>query len=558
MTQRKRQLSPALCCLGWVSAIVVVVGAPAILPQRSQIAPVIISDNAYIFLAADRFYAGDGLTTLLPHAPFQPWEWQQDWAFLTRWPVGYPLLLCAVRWVLGTETVQAAQALNVLCCGLALVGWFAWTKRAMPGGLCGVLLAGVAAGCSVSVSMLLDPSTDAVLVAALPFVLLTTSKAIRRLDKPAVDTASSRWAAAWLVSAGLGAGGLFWIRYASLFVPLGIGGYLLVEWLLLRRLQLRHLGAFGLAAAAPILALLLINHMFGLGRAQAQLNLGSTVGFHFTPDMLSQAWWNFTRFGFYDYHWYSRWVFALWPAAVVAVVVVIPPVRRRLRRFMANPAVGLSAFVVAALMVVLVGATTFFGDKFNYVALGRYYQPIKPLYFVLFAAPVLLVPLRVVRMGACVVLLVAGWWLVRQEWPLAYKRQLEADHRTTPYHRRAVYFEPHSTALYEWLKRHGDDRLLVFSNFHDEIALETWIPACPTPAGVSQMHDWVARVKRARCVASLRVLFVLDPDNHCRRYFLPPTEDLVQTFNLTNLADAPPSIAPYLYTPTCGQDSPGK
>ena len=535
-------------CAVWIAAAAVAVVAFATLSRRAPIAPVIIADNAYLFLAADRLYEGLGLTTPPPRAPTEAWDWQRDWAFLTQWPMGYPLVLYAARGLLGVPTVRAAEAVNLLCCGVALVGWFAWVKRAVPAGLAGLLLAAVAAGCSVSVAMFVNPSTDTILVAVLPLVLLMTNVAV---GEPGCDGGgvSCRHTMLLLTLTGLVAGGLFWIRYASVFVPLGVFGYLLVERWLRHRLGLRHISVFALAAAVPIAALLIVNRTFGVGSSQAQLNLGQTVGFDFAPGLIGEAWWKFTEFGFYNHHGFSHWTLALWPLAVVAAALCIRPARRALRSFASSPMVCLSALVAAALLVVLIGATTFFSAKFDYAALGRYYQPVKPLYFLLFVGPVLLIPHRVMRGGACAALLVACSWLVQQEWPRPYRRWLAANYRETAYGRRAMYFEPNSTALYNWLATQKADDLLVCSNFHDDIALETWIPACPTPRNAVELEAWIERAKRARGVADMRVLFVLDPENHGRSYFLPPPGQLVEAFDLVHPPNVPLAIAPYVYEP---------
>src|SRR3989337_649610 len=80
--------------VGCVAAACVVL---AFIPGRTSIPPLIESDYCYLLTAADRLYEGHGLTTPHPVAPLQPWSWQYDWGFLTHWPVGYPLLVWAIR-----------------------------------------------------------------------------------------------------------------------------------------------------------------------------------------------------------------------------------------------------------------------------------------------------------------------------------------------------------------------------------------------------------------------------------------------------------------------------
>jgi hypothetical protein len=94
-------------------------------------------------------------------------------------------------------------------------------------------------------------------------------------------------------------------------------------------------------------------------------------------------------------------------------------------------------------------------------------------------------------------------------------------------------FEPHSRELYAWLKQHRGDDLVVFSNFHEEIALETWIPACPSPADPRQLDEWLTRMGTVRGTRPSRVLFVLDPDNDYRSYYLPTPSETISRFGLT-------------------------
>ena len=73
---------------GWITATTVVVALPAVLAAHARIAPVIVADNATVFLAADRLYEGAGLTAPPPRVPTQSWDWRCDWTGLTQWPMG--------------------------------------------------------------------------------------------------------------------------------------------------------------------------------------------------------------------------------------------------------------------------------------------------------------------------------------------------------------------------------------------------------------------------------------------------------------------------------------
>lgn len=520
--------------VAWVALVlgiaVVSVGF-AYLPGRTLIPPLIESDYCYLLIAAERLYDGLGPTAPLPVAPFQPWTWRADWGVLTNWPVGYPLLICFVRVLLGVSAIEACRWISVVACATALAGWFVWLKRCVPAGVTGVLVAAVAAGCSVSTAWLVNPSTDLLLAAALPFVLLFTAEAIRNLTSEEPRRSRAR-STAWLVAAGLTAGGLFWVRYASVFVPLAVALYLLLEWRH-RRIRLRQISVFGVCAAIPIVALLLINHSFDTGGTlRTQLNLGHTVRLDLSPQLLGRAWWNFTDLGFYDYHPLSHWIYALWPATIVVVALLMRPSRQALRAFVSAPPIVLSTIVVVTLLAMLVGTTALFGDKYDYVRLARYYAPIKPLYFLLFVAPLMLIPRRLVRALTVVALLAACSWLVQQSWSRPYKTWLHADREATPYGQWSRCFEPGAANLYGWLTEQDASELIVVSNFHEYIALETGIPALPIPEDPATLDAWVKRIQCAREIREARVLFVLDLDNRWRDYWVKPPDEIIRTFHL--------------------------
>ena len=137
----------------------------------------------------------------------------------------------------------------------------------------------------------------------------------------------------------------------------------------------------------------------------------------------------------------------------------------------------MSVMVAAVMLAMLIGATAVFGDKYDYVSLDRYYTPGKPLYLVLFAAPILLIRSRVSRVVACIGLLVASSWIGQQEWRRPYSRWLAAEREVTPYGQWSRCFVPDASKLFHWLERQDSPELVVVSNFHEYVALETGIPA---------------------------------------------------------------------------------
>jgi len=526
-----------------VSVAVVLV----LIPGRSRIAPVVESDYVYQLIAADRMAEGHGFTSLQPVAPLQPWEWEYDWGFLTQWPVGYPLLVWLIGAASGLSSLAACRVISVVACALALVGWYKWVRRSAPQGAAGILLATVAAGSSVSVAFLASPSTDALLVGMLPFVLLATMRGIEPGTHGAEDSAGTRRAWPWLALAGLGAGGLFWIRYASLFVPAAIGFCLLCECCFRRSVKLRHVALFAVCAAAPIAGLVGINRAWGSSSLLSQFNVGHQVGFDFHAGDLTTAWWNFTDFGFYDYRALSHYVYAVWPAILIVGVCCIRGSRRMIGAFLDKPDVTLSALTVFGLFGMLIGTRAVFGDKFDYVTLERYYLPIRPLYFVLFVAPLLLSARWQIRAMVGMGLLIVCQWIALQDWSGAYERQLAAHRTVTSYGQQAKCFSPGAAELYAWLREQAGPDLIVVSNFHEYVALETGIPALPIPKDEAVLGRWIERISANRGVAAPRVLFVLDSDNRWRSYWIPEPASIVQAFALGRRVPLPEAVTASVY-----------
>lgn len=480
-------------------------------PRR--VPPLVESDYCYLLTAADRFHQGLGLTTTPPVAPLQPWEWQADWTFLTKWPVGYSILIATIRDLLGGSSLQAAGLICAICAAASLSGWYLLTRRIAPVGWLGRLLAAVTAASTVSIPALTNPSTDFMVTAALPWLLLAILH--DREDEPGSGTWKCRWAAV-----GLAAGFLFWIRYASIAVPLAMGMYLFIQWPMRKRKPC-DVFVFGCAALLPVLALLFINRIYGRQALTAeQLNLGHTIDFQFSWTLLWKAWWRFTDLGFYDYHWFMHWLFALWPVLLALVLLILRSELARLaRRGTSNPML-LSAIVVVSTLIMLIAVTTFFGTKFHYLGLDRYYQPIRPFYFILFGAPLLLWRNRVWHAAIAVCLLILGFWIATQEWTRPIRQAAGAKEQATPYGARPVCFGKDAGALYDWLQQQNSHGLVVASNFHEFIELETGIPAIPIPADRATLDRWLSAIRSARGAQDLRVLFVLDPHNKWRDYWI--------------------------------------
>ena len=529
-------------------AIVAVAAALACLPGRTAIAPLVESDYCYLLTAADRLYEGHGLTATQPVAPLQPWDWQYDWGFLTQWPAGYPLLICLVRFILGVSSLEACRWIGVVACAAALVGWFTWLRNGLPRGVTGVTVAAVGAACAVPFAFLVNPSTDAVLVAGLPFVLLITTRGVAAGEDQVRRTQGPSRSTSLLALAGLTAGSLVWFRYASLFVTVAIGGYLAYTCLRRRIVQPRAVCTFVLCAALPILTLLLINRALSASTSlQSQLNLGAGTEVDFSLRRLAEAWWNFAALGFYDHRPSSHWILALWPAGVMTALAYTYRRSDRVRCVIAMPQVGLSVALVGSLLAMLIVMTTVFRAKYDYAADPRYYLPVRPLYFALFVGPVLLVRRRGARLALLATLLVAGSWIVQVEWSRPYARWSAAGRIATPYGRWSRCFEPGAGELYAWLRDQSAPDLVVVSNFHEYIALETGIPAVPIPKDPPTLRAWLGRIRASRGADTLRVLFVLDPDNRWRSYWVPDPWEVAARFGLLPIEAVSPTVGGYVY-----------
>ncbi len=520
----------------------------ALLPFRTYIPPLIESDYCYQLIAADRMFEGKGLTAPLPAAPHQPWSWQADWSFLTQWPAGYSVLVWSVRAILDVQTIEACQWIGVAAAALAIVGWFVWTLQLVPAGPFGFLLAVVACASAVSVPLLINPTSDALLVAAVPYCLLFATGAVRACltRNETGNGAGVGWS---IVLAGVASGSLFWIRYAGIFVPVAIGLFMLIALRRQRAFVCRRVSLFAISAIVPIAALVVVNSVFGSARTiQSQFNLGESVSLGFSPRLFTESWWRFTDLGFYDYHRFTHWLFALWPFALIACFLLAKPARQFLSRFATRPACLLCGITLSVFFLFIVGVTTVFGDKYDYVGLDRYYLPVKPLYYSLFVAPIAMVRFRPMRWIVCAGFVVACLWISQQDWKRPYLRQLTAGHAVTSFGARSRCFEPGAKELYCWLEEYTNERddVVVISNFHEYVSLETGISALPVPTSRADLDKWLERLRASRELSNVEVLFVLDLSNHWRDYWIPDPKETTSMFHLTPFLGCPPRLQRYV------------
>lgn len=513
-------------------------------PHRRTIPPAIESDYCYQLIAADRLVDGKGLTSLQPVAPLQPWEWRYDWGFLTQWPAGYPLLVAGIRRLTGLSTIAACQWINLVACAFALVGWFAYVRHSTPGVVSGYMLALVAAGSAVSMNALTNPGTDLLVTAALPWILLLVAHSMTKPTGPR-DSLQARERRRWNTSralciAGALSGSLFWFRYAAIFVPTGIAAFLLIRTIARRcRRTLGFTVIYIACAAVPIISLFITNRALGpSSSASEQLNLGAKLSFAPTYSLFSTAWQRFTDLGFYDYHRWMPRLTALAPLAIILSVLACPSWRRQVAQSLRRAHWSLGACIALAGLFMLISATAIFGSKYHYVGLDRYYEPFRPLYFLIFLAPLAGLRSRLVRSGVCVAAFVGCSWIVQQEWLRTYQRWSSAHRETTAYGQWATCFSPGARAVYQWLCSNASPDLIVVSNFHEYVALETGWPALPVPKDRATLDRWIADIAMTRDLREApRVVFVLDSSPRWRDYWIPPTAEIVDRLRI-----GPPAV----------------
>lgn len=545
----------ALPILGpWATRLAVIVLAAAILtflPGLKRIAPLVESDYCYLLIAADRLYEGLGLTSLQPVAPHQPWDWRYDWGFLTQWPAGYPMMIAAIRWVSGGTSLEACRIVSITGVAAALVGWFVFVRRFVGPGIPATLLALVAATTCLTPGMLVNPSTDLILIAVLPFVLLLLCNAMdserNSGAQPAKDRKGYRTSLVYALAGGC-AGLLCWFRYAAIFVPAALMLSLAIEWWR-GRVGRAGIVSFFAAATVPILALVLLNALLGPAQSSTeQFNLGTNLGWQFSLSAVARAWWMLTDLGFYAYKPWVHWFLALGPLFLPAGLC-LPIVRKTLLASFLRFEWRLAAAVLLTLLAMLICAAGLFGAKFDYISLERYYLPVRPLFVALLCGPLLHLPRRAVRLGICPVLLAFAFWTIFHEWTPAFSRWSRTREARTPAGAWSRIFEPNAREVYDWVRSQPTGNVLIFSNFHEYLAFETNVITLPIPPSRQALDLWIEHARALRGTASLRVLFLINPDNLWRSYWIPAPSVIREMFDLVLFDDVPPDVQPFAFTP---------
>ncbi|UCG33866.1 MAG: hypothetical protein JSU68_04360, partial [Phycisphaerales bacterium] len=525
----------------WLRWLVIYVAVGVGFGAASVFVPIPVrvqADNCQILLAVDRLSQGFGPTTIYPKAP------ETDWSFINHWPVGYPLLLWAVKTAAGTTTITAARVVNVAAYALALIAWAVWLRRCLPRSRTADLLAVTAAVMAVSATHFWRPSTDMILVALTPLILLWVDDLMCRNAVTAGSTCRPRW---WsLALLGLAAGGITWLRYTGLFLTLGLTLYFIACWLRRTGFRFRHLAAFCLGCLVPLVLLAITNATFARSMIDEP---ASAFGVRFEWSWFATWWRHFAQLPLFTSQWRAPHLYACYfPVAVVLYLVATRGSRRAAADFFRRPAVQLSLCAVAGMFALMMIYRIFAWSFFVTPAEPRYLMPVRPFYLLAFVGPLLVIPWQRLRqllwlpLAACLV------WLVQAEWIDAARTWAAEHHSVTAYGRQAVTFQNDPDGLYTWLRRQNALDLIIFSNFFDDIALETHIAAQPLPEDVNELHDRVVRITRARNISTPRVLFVLNPDNIWRTYYLP-VHEAIQTFGLKRAESQLAAVRRYVFTP---------
>lgn len=531
--------------LYYILAFLALAAAFATLLALLQIPTAVQADNTQLLLAVERMALGLGPTTIYPRIP------ATDFAFITHWPIGYPLLICALKTLTGLHTLTICQTLNVAAYALALLAWTAWFRRCLPDSITARLLALTAALLALVPIYLTKFTTDMILVAATPLLLFAADRAVRLVQQP---SANARRSALRFFLLGLAAAALVWIRYTALFLPIAIGLFLLlrgcraVGWALptIRSRLTTVLIPFFLGAALPVLSLAAINAAFGPSLIDRPAG-----GFHpaFHPSWIADFWQHFCALPLFTTHWRATLALTtLIPIGSLSLMLLTPAARRAARAFLARPKIALSLCAFAGFFLLVTAFRILAPALYDPASESRYLLPVRPLYLLFFVGPLLSLPWNRFRRLCALPILACLAWLLLAEWAGPLRALAANAQPPTPYGQRALWLGHDAAELYPWLKAQDAPDLVVFSNFYDYIALETGIPAQPLPADMNQLADRLERITRARGIQHPRVLFVLAPDNLWRTY-LPQPADLIRTFNLHPLPTSIPALSRHVFTP---------
>ena len=498
------------------------------------------ADSCQIMLAVDRMSLGLGPTTIYPRVP------EVDWGLITHWPLGYPLLIWAVKSLTGLTTVPAYQIINVAAFALALVGWAAWFRRCLPPSRTASLLAFTAGLLALVPSYLWQVNTDMILVALTPVLLMLIDRVVQAATAANRISPPGSWVAFAL--AGLLVGAVCWIRYSALFLTIGAGLYLLLSLLLRPGLGLKHLLFFLVGCILPPGLLLATNALWGpsaVDRPPGSLSCSWQWGW------LSQWWHHYSQLPLFESHWRSLLLWSrLLPAGAALIILSRRSFRQATVSFLARPPVMLSACAVAGVFLLLIGFRVTADALYDPPSQQRYLLPVRPFYLLFFLGPLIALPSIALRRLICLPILACAVWLVQAGWIDSVRLWAAQRRPVTAYGREAVPFKNGADQLYAWLRTQNAPDLIVFSNFFDDIALEAHLPAQPLPAGVDELRARVRQISQARNSPRPKVLFVLEPDNMWRQY-LPDLHQAMKRFDLQRLNSPNPVLARYVFVPRC-------
>lgn len=547
-------------------------------PARAVLPPLVESDYAYQLIAAKRFVAGEGLTSLQPVAPGQPWTLRYDFGFLTQWPLGYPLLIGTLSKIAHASVIECARFIALIALSTALAGWILLIRSILPVGLGRNVIAILAACTGVHAGMLINPSTDAIVLALIPLVAIGVLRAVERFERPSDDLPETRSFShlARFLALGIAAGLLVWFRYAAIFVPAGIALTLALRCAGAHRAEVDISGtslrpartriaatlAFSFGAAASVGALLLINVIAGESAGvQQSLNLGTSTGASFTFSLFWSAWRTLTDFGFYAHRPGVTTAIRTAPVLVVLAVLLSSRFRRSATAWARSPRGSLVCCLAFSLVAMIVTATALFGEKYDYVSLARYYLPARPIGLGMLLGAFLLTGRPILRTAAGLVAIAMLLWVVQIDAVRTWQRWAGDARERTPSGAWNKCYEGSGETLYAWAderSRFGD---VLVSNFHEFVAFETGSLVLPVPPARGALDRWLETADRLGRASGprpdragerqpredRRVFFLLDPDNKWRSYWIDSPDSIVQQFGLSKPEGLPDEIALFVF-----------
>ncbi len=364
--------APAASIQGWALAILVALAVLATTWGRMQgnWLPAIGNDGYQYLSVAENANAGHLGYTSLVHFDAER-RFGVLPAPMVTFPSGFPLLMAAVSH-LGLDLKQAALLIN-LCAGMAVVLVLFWTGRRLGWSLRTSLLL---AACYAINSQVLNAAA-AVLTEPLSTLLLTLGACM--LLVMAADERDDGPASTWIwqaVCGGLLIGLAYYVRYAALFVLVGLWAAAAWSWLRRRRPLALRMAVAGVAAAIPMALGMLRNiQLAGSWRGGNDKHVVNSVVALAKDSLLAIDDLMLGRHGVDNATWLHLVFFALL-AVGLAALAMLPRRRRGNSRAVPHQA----ALEVAVVIAGAYCACMVYAGLFSVISYGaRMFLPVLPL-----------------------------------------------------------------------------------------------------------------------------------------------------------------------------------